>query len=585
MKKNRILLSITIVLLTAVVLYGQEPVTAGSLFREGQRLLGEGQPEEALAKFEQSAELDDEQIATFTYIGNIAILLERYDKAETAFRKAIELEPDKGSGYSDLCRALSLQKKHDDALRACDEGVRLAPDSDVAVSTRIGAMEAAGVRPEELRNLLEMAVGRFRSSELLLVQASHFYIRSRNYQSAVGLLEQLAALRPELSVHHGMLAEVYLYLGRDADSLNSARTALRLEPMNPYANFALGLIFFELGQHEEAIGAFAKVQSTDPRLRQAGMYQAISEARRGRHREAIRLLQPLSEQDTADLEVLINLGQSLSSLRRYEEAETVYKRATEQAPDRPDLFVALGLAYMMRAEFKDAIENFSTASELRPGDPNIEMLLNVSRARQRLVNQIPDIIKEAETNSSDPRKLLDVIRTLSFLNQGKAAQKYIGQFYALNPDDPAMFQLLGVSLAESGMKREAIDAYKASNEKQENGAAYFGLAGEYIALGENQLATDAFEKGLELRPNSPNFMMLYANLLRDNGKRSEALEMYRRSLSLQPNNPVALLNAGILSLKLGQREAAASYLESLRQLDRNLAKILQKCLDLRLWDQ
>ena len=288
MKKNRILLSITIVLLTAVVLYGQEPVTAGSLFREGQRLLGEGQPEEALAKFEQSAELDDEQIATFTYIGNIAILLERYDKAETAFRKAIELEPDKGSGYSDLCRALSLQKKHDDALRACDEGVRLAPDSDVAVSTRIGAMEAAGVRPEELRNLLEMAVGRFRSSELLLVQASHFYIRSRNYQSAVGLLEQLAALRPELSVHHGMLAEVYLYLGRDADSLNSARTALRLEPMNPYANFALGLIFFELGQHEEAIGAFAKVQSTDPRLRQAGMYQAISEARRGRHREAIR---------------------------------------------------------------------------------------------------------------------------------------------------------------------------------------------------------------------------------------------------------------------------------------------------------
>lgn len=78
-------------------------------------------------------------------------------------------------------------------------------------------------------------------------------------------------------------------------------------------------------------------------------------------------------------------------------------------------------------------------------------------------------------------------------------------------------------------------------------------------------------------------MSLYGNLLRDNGKRREALDMYKRSLALQPSNAVVIFNAGVMSMKPGRREEAFIYLESLRSADPKLAAILERCLKLRLW--
>ncbi|TGH32196.1 tetratricopeptide repeat protein, partial [Escherichia coli] len=86
-------------------------------------------------------------------------------------------------------------------------------------------------------------------------------------------------------------------------------------------------------------------------------------------------------------------------------------------------------------------------------------------------------------------------------------------------------------------------------------SAYLGLANFYAKSGRVEEAVRAYEKVFEIKPDSPNIMKLYADFLRDNGRRREALEMYKRSLSMIPTNAPAIFNAGILSAKLGDVNA------------------------------
>ena len=79
-------------------------------------------------------------------------------------------------------------------------------------------------------------------------------------------------------------------------------------------------------------------------------------------------------------------------------------------------------------------------------------------------------------------------------------------------------------------------------------------------------------------------MKLFADLLRDNGKRQEALEVYKRSLSLKPLQAPILFNAAALSFKLGDAVAGKQYLADLRGVDPQLAAKIDRCLRLRLWN-
>jgi tetratricopeptide (TPR) repeat protein len=390
-------------------------------------------------------------------------------------------------------------------------------------------------------------------------------------------------MRPDVSRFHGILAEVYLRLGRDTDALASARTALRLEPLNPYANYAMGLIFFELGQHDEAVDSFSKVRVDDLRLDIAGYYLAVSESRRGRMAEAIKVLRDLIAIHPDRPEFHYELARNLSTLHRYDEAQPAYFRANVLKPKDVEIVTGLAMTHMMLGQFEKAIPLFEEGLRLKPGNEHYQMFLNVSRGRQKLLPQIPSMIRKVDSDPKNIEALLDLISALSYANRANEASIYVERVYQLDPNNELVYHTIGVAYSEAGRHERAIDAYKRSLAKKENPSAYLGLAGTYKQQGEFENASANFAKVLELKPDSPNIMKLYADLLRENGKRHEALEMYKRSLGLLPLNGPALLQAGLLSLKLGDRNAANNYLETLRTVDPELAKLLSRCITLRIW--
>jgi tetratricopeptide (TPR) repeat protein len=346
----------------------------------------------------------------------------------------------------------------------------------------------------------------------------------------------------------------------------------------------MGLIFFELGEHEEAIRSFELIPPDTKFLDEAVFYRAQAEARRSRPQAAVDLLRPLVERNPGDITFLFEFGRSLLMARRYQEAIPVFIRAIEFAPKMQDLHLGLAQAYLAVNDFKNAITYLETVNRMSPADENVQMLLNVARGRLNISARIDDFIKYVEARPGDVKNRVDLVHALAFLGRIAEAEKYITEIYALDPSDPEVYHMIGVAYGEADDDEKALAAYRRALQKGENAAPYLGIAGIMMQRGNVEESSKAFDKVLELKPDAPDIMAGYAKMLRENGKRRESLAMYRRSLAIKPMNGNALFHACVLSLKLGEPDAANTYLQQLRVADPQMADVLARGMKLRIWN-
>jgi len=582
--KLRSLIFFCVLVFSSAVLGQQAPVSsAKELFDRGVSFLREGKFADALAAFRESSRLLPTQAATHANMGSALMSLNRPIEAIPAYRDAIRLEPSEGIHRTALCIALSKTNQHSDAVKECEEGVRLSPGSDFANHALLTSLKAAGRPSAELMRFADIVLGRFRDSEVLLAFAADLNYETGNYAYAAELLKRLVALRPAASIYHGMLAEVFLKIERDEEALSEARTALKLEPANPYANYSMGLIFRELGQHQEAAESFGKVQSGNPRLRYAEYYRALSEADRGRLGEGIRILEALTARFPDVFEFQAELGTLLNHDSRYEDAVGPFTKARELKPKSLDAVTGLGLALFESAQLERAIPVLEEALRISPGNEVVTMFLNVTRSRQRLFSQIEDMKRHAKENPLDVEVRRVLVQALAFSRRSEEADPYVKEIYAIRPTDLKVYAYVAVAYETAGKWEKAMEVHLKSLEVGESAGPHRGLAFIYQRRGEFELASASFKKMLELQPNSPDSMVLFGQMLINHGKRREALEIFKRSLALKPANGMALFEAGILSAKLGERDSALQYLEMLRPIRPDLAKALGRCLRLRIW--
>ena len=575
--------ALCLLLFLTLFAFSQEPGPPGQAhFDRGISLIREEKFEEAIEAFRAAERLNPKEPAIPANIGKLYLRLGRHADAIAPLRKAAGLAPSIPSMHVDLCHALSMTNDHDEAIKECEKAIELDPQSDGAHSALFIARQKAGRPTDELLRTIDVALGLLRDSEILLVLGSDQYFLRGDYLYAQELLERLVTLQPQQPAYHGRLAEVYLRLGRDADALASARRALTLAPDSSFGNYAMGLLFFELGQHHEAIEAFAKVRSTEQRLSWANYYRAVSLSRIGRRTEAVTVLEGVAQRFPDEFEFHFELGTILNNLSRYEDAAAPLFRAVELKPDNLAANTTLGLALFEGARYEEGLRYLAKAAEIEPSNEIVAMFTRVARSRSTRVPLIDDMKRYAAANPADIDVRRSLVEILSYARRPDEAKVYAKQIYELNPRDPAIFQRIGVGLQTAGLYDEAKRAYEHSLSISDNFGAHLNLAGLYISLGEPDRAFASFERALAIKVDAPDTMLLYGIHLKDHGKRREALEILKRSIALKPANGAAIYNAGILSEKLGEHDAALQYLAMLRPIDPRLARTLERCINLRI---
>lgn len=557
--------------------------TARERFESGIALLNAKKFPEALAAFRESVRLDSKQPAAHANMGAVLVLSGKPAEAVPSYREAARLAPNDGSFRTGLCKALVLIKSFSEAVTECEEGVRLAPDSHYARAALIETMNRARLGASDIQRVVDLAMVRFPDDESIIVEAASFYVSIGNPAAAADLYQRLITLKPGSAVYHAYLAEVYMLLERDNDAVSEARKALELEPKNARAQYFMGRLFFELGQHSEASQAFETVTQSTTDFPDAPYYFALSEARRGRNESAVAALRRLVAIDPDNFDYQSELGRSLNGIARYEEAIDPMQKAVRLKPKDVEAKAGLGLALFESGRLSEAIAILEEADRTQPGNEVVTMFLRVARSRQQAMPQIPEMKEFAKENPQDAGVRMNLVNLLAFSRRIIEAEPYIAEIYKIGPKDVRFYQGIAVAYATAGLYDKAITAYAKSFEIEESPGAYLGLAGIYQKAGRVDDASRAYAKVLELKPDSPNIAKIYADHLLDNGKRREALEMYKRALASLPFNAPALFNAAVLSAKFGDLETARRYLEPLKTADPSLARTLERILRLKLW--
>lgn len=203
---------------------------------------------------------------------------EGYLAALEMFKKAIEIDPEYGPAWAGIadCHSWlfawygSCEDNLEEADRASRKAVELAPDSAEAHASRGYVLS--------LRGECDPACAEFALAIELnpkLFEAYWYWARDRvgdgNFERAVGLLEQAAAVRPEDYQALLLASQFYRQLGRHEEArtsavrgLERADKALEINPRDTRALYLSTSRLWELGREDEARARAARALALRP---------------------------------------------------------------------------------------------------------------------------------------------------------------------------------------------------------------------------------------------------------------------------------------------------------------------------------
>ena len=302
------------------------------------------------------------------------------EKAEKAYRKAVELDPSELSHQRGLGQTLLAEEKYPEALKVFEKLSDVMPDdSDVYLRIAQIYRELHQLDKAE-QNLVKARQYAPGSLEVMYNEAMLYQAQGR-YEDAIRVLSDavtgIKGQSPALSTRRSSLAILYQQLGqlyRDTQNY----------PASIYTFEELG----HLGEEEDrrarmmimdtyrAAKDLSKALQTgkealakypaDPAIRTS---HALLLGENGQTEDAVKMLRAQLHGDTGDRETYLNIAQVYERGRRYKEAEEA-ARAAEVLPGQPRenemVWFLLGAIYERQKLFDKAEEQFKRVLAVNP---------------------------------------------------------------------------------------------------------------------------------------------------------------------------------------------------------------------------
>jgi adenylate cyclase len=227
-------------------------------------------------------------------------------------------------------------------------------------------------------------------------------IEQKANERAVQLLGEALSLDPEYSSAHALLAYCYTndayfrWSGSGRESLNSAlgeaRTALSLDPDDPFAHTSFAVVQIGLVQHEEAIAAATRALELDPNSALAHGVLGVALAMCGRDEAA------------------------MDALRRA-------FRGSPRDPMRWSWFQGQANAHFAAGRYAEAYDAARRTARLKPTWPGCHMIMAASAAHQNRMEEADSAMRELLRVA--PRMSLRSVRRSPHFTRPADAKAYI----------------------------------------------------------------------------------------------------------------------------------------------------------------
>jgi tetratricopeptide (TPR) repeat protein len=488
---------------------------------------------------------------SYYQLGKALAQQQRWEEAITAYRKALQLDPQLLLAYQALAELQAQQHGGQNSSELYHSVV----DSNGKQSKNTSSLQTS--TPDLIANSQDSAQEIESSSEVQRsLKQAELYCDRQEWQAAIAICRQLLNLQP----HH---AEVWAILGnafygqRDLDNAKQAYLkALEIKPTLAHIQANLGSLYAELEQFEEAIERYQTAIQIKPNFPEAyrnwgRIYQQL-----GRRIEALecwyQAFQFAPRQSTPEQH--LSLGNTLWQEDNPEAAIQCYRTAIELDSKYVPAYQNLGTVLGKQNRWEEAISAYRQALELEPHSSKIRSLLGKALYYQSRTYLNESIELYAEAIATKPYEV-DLYHG-ALEAEPYNARLYFGLGKALEAREEIAQAIVFYNLALQQDPARADEALAAYNRilKSSHGLPSIErkLSEAYTNVGQicSHKAMTSYHQALQLDPENPQLYyqvldanisnaQLYfglANALETRGAVQGAIAFYQKGLKLDPDN-------------------------------------------------
>ncbi|MEH6824053.1 MAG: XrtA/PEP-CTERM system TPR-repeat protein PrsT [Motiliproteus sp.] len=413
--------------------------------------------------------------------------------AEQALQAALEMGAARDQVFALLGNVLLAQRKHQQLLNTLTTPHSSTPEAELVYIFRGRANLELGLYYEAQQNFEQAAALAPDNIEVLLGQSA-VMVANGTLQEAEVLIDRAQRLNPEsfaVWYEKGLLREA----SNDIEAaMASYNRALALNPASHKARVARATLYLQTGQFEKTRNDLKSVYETAPH----------------------------------DLNAALIYSQALARLGHIDEAQTVVQETRNRLSrisekvilEEPLLLRAATLIKYISNEFEQANAYAVQYISIRPNSPQIIKLLATLKLRQKLYDEVIDLLYPLQR---------------------------------IRPNDVEVLALLGEALLHKGNFVQASTVLeKATSIEPANAKLNTRLGLSHFGMGLSENGMTDLKRAFELKSEaSISAGVILTQVLLRQGEQAEALKTAQKLIQRQPNNPVLynLLGAVYLSMK------------------------------------
>jgi tetratricopeptide (TPR) repeat protein len=452
----------------------RDPDNGPAIEQLSQLLIDEGRSQDAIGLLTEAAE-DSASSDLYDLLGDAYSHTKDYARAEAAYRKSVEGDPDDVGHRHGLAQALLAQDKYAEALEQFQKLSQLEPGTaenylrmsqlarrlgqfDQAESSLLRAKQLTPGNLEVLYNeaLLYEDQGRYGDAvkvladavagikgqaggtgnpnalAILYEQLGRAYRGQHNYSAAIDAYQEMAKLGPDSQNRARLLLIDTYRRSRDIDrAIAEAKLGLEGSPKDPALTAALAMLYGE----------------------------------RSDTATATQLLRGLLRGTDDDQEIYVAIAQVEERGRKYAEAEQSAQKAEQLARDnsaRQSAWFMLGAIYERQKKFDQAEQQFRKVLGVNPNNAPVLNYYGYMLADRGIrLDEAASLIERAVKQDPQNGAYLDSLGWAYFKqNKLAEAEEYLRRAVDREGQDPTILSHLGDVYLKLGQPERAADLYE-----------------------------------------------------------------------------------------------------------------------------
>ena len=328
--------------------------------------------------------------------------------------------------------------------------------------------------------------------------------------------------------------------GRLADAARQLRRLLRDKPRDHEAIHQLGLVRWQQGAPEEALGLLESSAAMDPtegryQANLGNLYQST-----GNTRGALAALQRSVALQPENASVWSSLGVALRVDGQLDDSVSALRQATALDPDNAAAFQNLGSALEQLGALDAATDALERASEIQPADPEIWTALGKVSERRGVLPQAESLYRRALLCDRQHSPAWSNLGGL-FCRRGslEAAIDACERAIAADPSQADAYTHFGLALREQGHPGPAAATWQRGLQVRATPEALLNLSDVLEELGQDEPSAGALAELLERFPAFVPGWLAHGRRLLVGGDRDAAIAALEHVLSLDPGSEEA----------------------------------------------